>query len=78
MSPILKSLLFGWSAGKGRKMGMLAVTPNEGVAELLELLRAGTLRTAIHGEYPLSDAPEALCDMARGVVLGKVVIHVSS
>jgi len=74
---ILEALLLGplLSMG-GRKLGILGVRANEGLAHVVELFEAGTVVPVIDKTYPLSEAAEALRYLGEGQALGKVVVAV--
>jgi NADPH:quinone reductase len=46
-------------------------------AALLDFWRSGRLRVPIHRRFAFSDVPDALAEVARGDVLGKVIIDVA-
>ncbi|MEK6274646.1 MAG: NAD(P)-dependent alcohol dehydrogenase [Actinomycetota bacterium] len=54
----------------------VAKITTEDLVVLKELLEAGTVRSVIDREYPLSEAPEALRYLGEGHARGKVVITV--
>jgi len=64
--------------GDGRTIRLLVVRLGvEHLAPMVELLRAGTIRTMIDRRYRLDEVPEALRYLGEGHAKGKVVINVA-
>lgn len=60
-----------------KRMGLLAVAPNEkDLAMVTELVAGGALKPVIDRRYPLSEVAEALRYLGAGHARGKVVITV--
>lgn len=57
-------------------MGVLAVTPNQGLSEMVELCQAGTVVPVIDEVFALSEAADALRYVMEGRARGKVVVRV--
>jgi NADPH:quinone reductase-like Zn-dependent oxidoreductase len=65
------------SRGRSQKVVFFVAKINtEDLVVLADLLEAGTVRSVIDREYPLSEAPEALAYLGEGHARGKVVITV--
>jgi NADPH:quinone reductase-like Zn-dependent oxidoreductase len=65
------------SRGRSQKMVFFVAKINtEDLVVLADLLEAGTVRSVIDKEYPLSEAPAALSYLGEGHARGKVVITV--
>ena len=78
MVRLLQTLLFGPLLSRsGRKLGVLGVRANQGLGEIVELCRAGTVVPVVDRVFPLSDAADALRYVMEGRALGKVVVTVS-
>jgi NADPH:quinone reductase-like Zn-dependent oxidoreductase len=60
----------------GRKMGIVGVRANQGLARMVDLFRAGTVIPIIDRTFELSEAAEALRYLGEGQALGKVVVRV--
>ena len=79
-----------WLGGMERGLGAVMLSPfvgqrlrwllaserSEDLERLSELAEAGTITPAIGGTYPLSEAPEALRQLAAGQARGKLIITV--
>ncbi|MEV0593190.1 NAD(P)-dependent alcohol dehydrogenase [Nonomuraea cavernae] len=79
-----------WLGGMERSLGAILLSPfvgqrlrwllagerSEDLERLRELAEAGTITPVIGGTYPLSEAPEALRQLAAGQAHGKLVITV--
>jgi NADPH:quinone reductase-like Zn-dependent oxidoreductase len=79
MATLLQVLLIGPLVGRGagKKVRVLPVRLGaQHVAPLVELCRAGKVRTVIDRRYPLSQVPDALRYLGEGHAKGKVVIVV--
>jgi len=79
MRTLLQLLLIGWWTGKddGKRLRMLPVRLGvQHLGPLVELCRAGTVRTVIDRRYPLREVPEALRYLGEGQAKGKVIITV--
>lgn len=61
-----------------RKLRLVAVGPNKGLAELGKLIEAGKLMPTIDRTYALEDTAEAMSYFAEGRHKGKVVIRMVS
>jgi len=74
----LRFILGPWmSKTGGNKIGtFMAVTTNEDLAFIKELLEAGKVVPVIDRRYPLSEVPEAIRYLEQGHARGKVVITV--
>jgi NADPH:quinone reductase-like Zn-dependent oxidoreductase len=78
---LLQVLLLGPLTGvrARKKVRVLAVRLGvRQVAPLVELCRAGTVRTVVDRVYPLAEAPGALRRLGEGHALGKVVVEIPS
>ncbi len=66
------------SIASKKKMGInpMKVDDEEDLRFLLELIEKGKLFPIIDRRCPLSEVPEALKDLSKGLVKGKVVITV--
>jgi NADPH:quinone reductase-like Zn-dependent oxidoreductase len=77
---IFQAILLGplVSIASKKKMGInpLKVNDEEDMRFLLELHEKGKLSPVIDKRCPLSEVPEALKDLSKGLVKGKVVITV--
>ncbi len=73
---LLQSLLLGpWiSMTTNKRMRLLVLKPNEGLADMKELFDAGKVVPVIDGPYELSEVPRALRYFGEGSHRGKVVI----
>ncbi|GGO81710.1 NAD(P)-dependent alcohol dehydrogenase [Nonomuraea cavernae] len=79
-----------WLGGMERSLGAILLSPfvgqrlrwllagerSEDLERLRELAEAGTITPVIGGTYPLSEAPDALRQLAAGQARGKLVITV--
>lgn len=61
-----------------RKLGMLFVEQNQGLDDVVDLVRAGAIRPIVDRVVPLADAPNALRRLGQGRALGKVVVAVTA
>jgi NADPH:quinone reductase-like Zn-dependent oxidoreductase len=61
-----------------RRLRIVALKPNQGLAYVNELFLAGRLRGVIDGLYPLADVPQALQRFGDARHFGKIVITVGS
>jgi len=76
---LLQVLLLGplLGARDRKRLRVLAVrTGVRQVAPLVELCRAGVVRTVVDRVYPLAEAPDALRRLGEGHALGKVVVEI--
>jgi len=63
--------------GKGRKLVFFICKPNRaGLAQLRELIEAGKVRPVIDRVYPFAEVGDALEEMGKGHVQGKLVVRV--
>jgi NADPH:quinone reductase-like Zn-dependent oxidoreductase len=78
---ILQAILLGplVSIASKKKMGInpLNVNNEEDLRFLLELNKKGKLSPVIDRRIDLSEVPEALKDLSKGLVKGKVVVAVA-
>ena len=76
LARIFQGVFLGlWFSMTGtKKMGLLGVEPNKGLAFMNELFEAGKVVPVIDRRYPLSEVPEALRYLGAGHAKGKVVI----
>jgi len=77
MSTLLQVLLIGPFIGRraDKKVRILAVRLGaKHLGPLVELCRAGSVRTVVDRRYPLSEVPEALRYLGEGHAKGKVVV----
>ncbi len=76
MPRLFQALLLGpWiSLTQNKKVRMLALKPNKGLALMKELFEAGKVVPVIDGTYKLSDVPKAFRHFGEGRHKGKVVI----
>jgi NADPH:quinone reductase-like Zn-dependent oxidoreductase len=70
--------LFAALTGEDRKLCLVAEGPNNGLAELKELIEAGKLISVVDRSYQLSEVPEALHYFGEGHHKGKIVIVTKS
>lgn len=59
-----------------KRIRILALKPNKGLAYMNELFESGTVVPVIDGSYKLSQVPEAFRHFGEGQHKGKVVITV--
>ncbi len=73
---LFRALFYGLAVSTfgRRKMGVLAVQQNRGLADLVEMVQAEKIRPVIDRQFPLNEAAEALRLLTEGRVGGKVVI----
>ena len=77
MVRLFQSLIVGPLLSLGsKKMGVLGVTPNRGLSEMVELCQAGTVVPVIDEVFALSEAADALRYVMEGRARGKVVVRV--
>lgn len=73
---LLQALLLrpwiGWIHGK--RIRIVALKPNQDLAQVIALFEAGQLTPVIDRTYPLAEVPEALRRFARADHLGKLII----
>ncbi len=77
MGSLLQALAFGALITKTgtRKMGLLAVEPNQqDLASVTELVAEGKLECVTGRRYPLAEAAEALRYLGAGHARGKVIV----
>lgn len=79
MSRLLQALLLGpWiSMTQNKKIRLLSLKPNKGLAHMNGLFEAGKVAPVIDGPYPLSEVPTAFRHFMEGRHKGKVVITVA-
>jgi len=58
----------------GQKFRLVAEGPNEGLAELNELIEAGKLVPVVDGVYKLNEVPDAFRYFTEGRHAGKLVV----
>ena len=58
----------------GKKLAILALRSNKDLADIIDLVKAGTIVPVIDRRYPLSEVPEALRYLGEGHALGNVII----
>ncbi len=63
---------------ENRKLRLVWVGPNKGLADLKELIEAGKLEPIVDRTYQLSEVPEALRYFGEGRHKGKIVISMES
>jgi NADPH:quinone reductase-like Zn-dependent oxidoreductase len=75
---LLQIVCFGPLLGRltGKHLRLLALKPNEGLAQLGTLFEAGGLRCLIDGPHPLRSVPDAIQRFGEGRHTGKLVISV--
>ncbi len=75
---LLQILILGplLSMTRSRKMGLLAVKPNQGLDFAISLIEAGHIKPVINARYSLDQAAEALRHLGEGHARGKVVITI--
>lgn len=62
----------------GQRMGMLmSKESGQDLQRLVDLVEAGEVRPIVGARYPLSEAAQALADMAAGRLFGKAVLDVA-
>lgn len=73
---LLQALLLGpWIAmTTGKRVRLLVLKPNEGLADMKELFESGKVVPVIDGPYELSEVPRAFRHFGEGRHRGKVVI----
>lgn len=78
MARLFQALLLGpWiSMTQNKKIRILSLKPNKGLAYIKELFEAGKLAPVIDGHYLLSEVPKAFRHFGEGRHKGKVVITV--
>ena len=70
-------LCWPWFAmASNKRMRILALKPNKGLAYMNELFESGAVVPVIDGSYTLSQVPEAFRYFGAGQHTGKVVITV--
>ena len=76
MARLFQALLLGpWiSMTQNKKIRILSLKPNQGLAYMKELFEAGQLAPVIDGPYSLSEVPKAFRHFGEGRHKGKVVI----
>jgi NADPH:quinone reductase-like Zn-dependent oxidoreductase len=63
------------SIGSGKKLkAVTATTPRADLLVLKDLVEGGQLRPVVHRRYALSEAAQAIKDLAGGQVVGKSVV----
>jgi NADPH:quinone reductase-like Zn-dependent oxidoreductase len=75
---LLQALLLGpWIAmTTGKRVRLLVLKPNEGLADMKELFESGKVVPVIDGPYELSEVPRAFRHFGEGRHKGKVVITI--
>ncbi len=68
--------LLGRLTHDDRKLCLVAEGPNQGLAELRELIESGKILPVVDRIYPLSQVPQALAYFGRGQHRGKIVISI--
>ncbi|WP_276372238.1 NAD(P)-dependent alcohol dehydrogenase [Chryseolinea sp. H1M3-3] len=77
-STILQFMFFRTLASMtdSRKLRILMHQPNKDLTVLMDLLRAGRIKSIIHKCFPLSQVPEALQCIGNGEAIGKIIVQV--
>lgn len=60
-----------------KKLGLLAVKPNEGLGYVADLVVSGKLSVAIERQYTLTESAQALRHLGEGHALGKIVVKIA-
>jgi len=74
MSKLLLRSIWSIIVG-GKKLGILAMKPNQDLNSIIELFAAGELKLSIDKTYSLNETAQALAYLGEGHVKGKLVIQ---